>query len=144
MWSSVAGLGAGGWGWWVIIRQRALQNVNIGLHHGTLLLHESSRVQRDGEGSQSPAAPIYSVSSSHSSPGVLKSSTFISTSHPQHPSLSLSLSLSLFFKHDPPLHFPFISFPLVLTQRRCMIYEALFLPVTEEKERGEAVTKRRG
>lgn len=24
-----------------------------------------------------------------------------------------------------------------------MIYEALFLPVTEEKERGEAVTKRR-
>lgn len=71
----------------------------------------------------------------------------LSTSHPSlgvwcHPPPSSSTSFSLF---QAPYH-PFISFPLIPTcccERRCMIYEALFLPVTEEKERRrETVTKR--
>lgn len=81
---------------------------------------------------KSPAAPIYSPVNFPPLSWSLMSST--STSHPQHPSLSFI-----------PLHL--FLFPLVLTrccERRCMIYEALFLPVTEEKERREATTKKRG
>lgn len=81
---------------------------------------------------KSPAAPIYSPVNFPPLSWSLMSST--STSHPQHPSLSFI-----------PLHL--FLFPLVLTrccERRCMIYEALFLPVTEEKERREAATKKRG
>lgn len=81
---------------------------------------------------KSPAAPIYSMSFSHSSPGVWS-----------HPPPSLHLILNILLSSFVP---PFISFPLVLThccERRCMIYEALFLPVTEEKERREAATKAR-
>lgn len=82
---------------------------------------------------KSPAAPIYSPVNFPPLSRSLMSSTSVSAS-PQHPSLSFTLT-------------PFISFPLVLTrrcERRCMIYEALFLPVSEEKERREAATKREG
>lgn len=107
------------------------QNVNIHFLHPAQLQHESTNVQRDGEGSQEPRSsnlfhvifPLLSRS--------LESSSSVSTSHHQHPSLLL--------------HSPFISFPPVPThccKRRCMIYEALFLPVTEEKERREPATKR--
>lgn len=107
------------------------QNVNILFLHPVQLQHESTSVQRDGEGSQEPRSsnlfhvifPLHSWS--------LKSSSSVSTSHHQHPSLLL--------------HSPFISFPPIPThccERRCMIYEALFLPVTEEKERREPATKR--
>lgn len=117
--------------WPLIISQPTPHNVNIHFLHLVQLQRESANVQRDREGSQAPCSsnlfhvifPLLSRS--------LKSSTFVSTSHPQHPS----------FLVRPP----FISFPLPLTlcrERRCMIYEALFLPVTEEKERREAVTKR--
>lgn len=81
---------------------------------------------------KSPAATIYSPVNYPPLSWSLMSSTSVSASHPQHPSLSFI----------PPHLF---IFPLVLTccfERRCMIYEALFLPVTEEKERRETTSKR--
>lgn len=101
----------------------APRHVNIPFLHPVRLQRKSTNVLRDGErAAKSPAASIYSPANSPVLSWSLMSSTSVSTSHSQHPSLSFIPS-------------PFI--PLGLTcrsERRCMIYEALFLPVTEEKE----------
>lgn len=110
----------------------APQHVNSHSLYPVQVHCESANVQRDGEGSQEP-----------------RSSNLFPCQHPTsllefdvihlrlYISSSTSFSLS-FFTHphpNPPHLFLFLSFLRLCCERRCMIYEALFLPVTEEKER---------
>lgn len=96
-------------------------HVNIHFLHPVKLLGESASAERDGEGSQEPCCSNLFPCQLH-------------TPLPEFDVIHLRLSSSTSHSFIPP----FISFPVVLAcccERRCMIYEALFLPASEGKEK---------
>lgn len=111
--------------WPLMVRLPNPWRVNIYFLHPVQLLCESANVQRGGEGSQEACClNLFPCQ--------------LPTSPLEFQTVHLHLSPSMFLFLSCSFIPSFISLPLVFAlrgEKRCMIYEALFLPVTEEKER---------